>query len=89
MRFTVCLFIVVVEIHNCYGAIPNTNGYETPDSCRKQVKNDCQPILIDKGQSDPTCFGVKLPYTETSNELINENYTQSQIKVMTQLLGDG
>lgn len=88
MRFTVYLLIVVVtvKINNCNGAIPSTKAYETPDSCSKQVKNDCQPILIDKGQSDPTCFGVKLPYAETSNELINENYTQSQIKVMKSFL---
>jgi hypothetical protein len=50
------------------------------DGCRKEAKRPCQPLQFS------TCFGVKLPYTMTSPELVNENFTQQQLQVNCNLL---
>ncbi|CAG7784874.1 unnamed protein product, partial [Allacma fusca] len=79
------IFTLVVLLETCaqvrssvMGGVAG-NGYQT-DSCRKEVKQDCMNLTQEKSWGPNTCFGVMLPYTETSNELVNANFTLKQIR---------
>lgn len=50
-------------------------GDPVTDNCKQKTRKPCQPLQFS------TCFGVKLPYGFTSNELVNENFTQNQLQV--------
>lgn len=57
------------------GSSTNAFGEAHPDNCRRKTSKPCQEKQFS------TCFGVNLPYGFTSNELVNENFTQQQIQV--------
>jgi hypothetical protein len=46
-------------------------------NCQQKAKGACQPLQT----TTTNCFGVPLPYTMTSPELVNENFTQQQLHV--------
>lgn len=53
-------------------------GYVLPNKiCLHKIKGECMPLE----ESSSTCFGVPLPYSMISPELVNENFTQKQLQV--------
>ncbi|XP_021947837.1 smoothened homolog [Folsomia candida] len=70
--------VAVQELeHNVATRVGNGMGFVISENsnCYQKVKGTCQPLQ----PSTLFCFGVQLPYTMTSPELVNENFTQQQL----------
>src|SRR5688572_10917605 len=78
----IALIFLHVVSSNLTGSIENHVGHRTRDdlvnafnagsqfndaNCHRSTKRPCEPLLVE------TCFGVKLPYTMTSTELVTDD----------------